>query len=189
MDPLANLVKSYAGALDNAIARPRFALVTSVDAATATARVVLQPEDVLSGWLPILSPSVGSGWGMWCPPSPGDQVMVLAQEGDADQGIIVGRAFSLVDPPPPAASGELWLVHATGSTIKLLNSGMIEMIGPVRIIGSVSVQGSVTVTGDLAAGGTSSDGHGPLSGLRTHYDDHTHVQSNGGVTSIPSSQD
>jgi len=192
---LANVVKSYASALDNGIGRPRFALVTSVDAASATARVALQPEGVLSGWLPILAPSTGAGWGLWCPPSPGDQVLVLAQEGDADQGVIVGRAFSLSDPPPAAAPGELWLVHASGSTLRLLNSGTIEMIGPVEIIGSVqitgsvTVQGSVIVTGDVAAQGSLSDAHGTVAALRGHYDSHTHVQANGGATSIPTPQD
>ncbi|MBW4091064.1 MAG: phage baseplate assembly protein V [Proteobacteria bacterium] len=183
MDRLLNVMKAHASALDNGHARPRFALVTSVDPATATARVSLQPEGVLSGWLPILTPSAGAGWGIWCPPSPGDQVMILAQEGDAEQGVIVGRAFSLVDTPPAAAAGELWLVHASGSSVRLLNSGVIEMIGPVTI------QGTVTVSGDVLVAGNVSDQHATLADLRSHYDTHMHVDSRGGVTSVPTQQD
>lgn len=183
MERTLNIIKTHAAALDNAQARARFALVTSVDPANATARVALQPEGVLTGWLPILTPSAGSSWGIWCPPAPGDQVLVLAQEGDAEQGVIVGRAFSLDDLPPPAAAGELWLVHGSGSSIRLLNSGTIEMTGPVFI------QGTLTVTGDVLASGNIADNHSTLADLRSHYDAHTHVEAQGGSTSVPSQQD
>jgi phage baseplate assembly protein gpV len=166
LDRLLNLLKAQASALDQSIAQPRFATVTSVDPATATARVQLQPEGVLSGWLPVLSPWIGAGWGMACPPSPGDQVLVLAQEGDAEHGIIAGRAFSAVQTVPPAAVGELWLVHQSGSFIKLLNDGTIQM------------RGDLHVTGDIY------DRHGSIDRLRQHYDAHTH-----GNTPPPSPQD
>jgi phage baseplate assembly protein gpV len=183
MDSLLNVLKMHASALDNSQARPRFALVTSVDPTTATARVTLQPENVLTGWLPILAPSTGAGWGIWCPPLPGDQVLVLAQEGDAEHGVIVGRAFSLTDPPPPAAAGELWLTHSSGSSVRLLNSGTIVMTGPVL------VQGTVTVDGDVVVSGNVSDQHATLADLRAHYNIHTHTDSRGGTTSVPNPQD
>ena len=183
MERLTNIFKTVASTVENGTARPRFGLVSSVDPDSATARVTLQPEGVLTGWLPILSPSTGTGWGIWSPPSPGDQVFVLAQEGDAEHGVIVGRSFSQADPPPPAAPGEIWLVHASGSTLRLRNNGVIEMIGPI------TVQGTVTVTGDVMAGGNIADQHGTLSGLRVHYDAHTHQQSNGYTTSSTSEPD
>jgi hypothetical protein len=110
MERFLNIIKQQAGALDQGASQPRFATVQSVNPATATAKVTLQPEGVLSGWLPILSPWIGAGWGMCCPPSPGDQVLILAQEGDAEHGIIVGRAFSNTQPPLATPVGELWLV-------------------------------------------------------------------------------
>jgi phage baseplate assembly protein gpV len=85
MDRLLNALRTQSSALDQAMAQPRFAIVSSVDPGTGNARVMLQPEGTLSGWLPILSPWTGSGWGMCCPPSPGDQVLVLSQEGAADR--------------------------------------------------------------------------------------------------------
>ena len=87
----------------------------------------LQPEGVLSGWLPILSPWTGNGWGICCPPTPGDQVLVLAQEGDAEHGIIIGRTFSNAQTSPITPVGELWVVHRSGSFIKLQNDGTIQM--------------------------------------------------------------
>ena len=166
-----NIIKQRAGALDQSSAQPRFGTVTSVDPTMATARVTLQPENVLSGWLPVLSPWVGSGWGMYCPPSPGDQVLVLAQEGDAEHGIIVGRAFSTTHMPPNAPVGELWFVHSSGSFVKLQNDGTIR------------VQGDLHVSGDVY------DRQGPLSRLRSHYDAHNHTDSGGGSTTGPSPQD
>jgi hypothetical protein len=171
MDRLLNIFKQHAGALDQGGSQPRFATVTSVNPSAATARVKLQPEGVLSGWLPVLSPWIGAGWGMCCPPSPGDQVLVLAQEGDAEHGIIIGRAFSNTQTPPPASVGELWLIHSSGSFIKLQNDGTIQMHGDLHVAGDIH------------------DQHGPLSRLRGHYDTHTHIDSRGGTTSAPNPSD
>jgi phage baseplate assembly protein gpV len=177
MDRFLNALKGQAGALDQGQAQPRFGTVTSVNPDTATARVLLQPEAVLTGWLPFLSPWIGDGWGMSCPPSPGDQVLVVAQEGDAEHGVIVGRSFSADAVTPTAASGEFWLVHSSGSHFKLLNDG------------TVRIGGNVTVTGDLVVSGDVSDGHGKLAGLRSHYNGHHHTDSRGGQTSTSDKQD
>jgi len=166
LERFLNGLKAQAGALDQGAGQGRFGLVTSVDAASATARVQLQPEGVLTGWLPVLSSWVGSGWGMVCLPSPGDQVFVLAQEGDADHGVIVGGAFSEASRPPNAPVGELWLVHQSGSFLKLAQNGTIQLNGDLHVQGDVY------------------DSKGSLDRLRQHYDAHTH-----GGGSLPSPQD
>jgi phage gp45-like len=171
MERILNALKQHAGAMDQGTSQPRFGTVTSVNSTTATARVSLQPEGVLSGWLPLLSPWVGAGWGICCPPSPGDQVLVLGQEGNADHGIIVGRAFSNTQPPPAAPVGELWLVHRSGSFIKLLNDGTISMHGDLHVAGDIYDRG------------------GSLARLRGHYNGHTHSDSRGGSTSLTSQPD
>lgn len=171
MERILNILKQHAGALDQGGSQPRFATVTSVNPAAATARVTLQPEGVLSGWLPVLSPWIGSGWGMYCPPSPGDQVLVVAQEGNAEHGLIIGRAFSNRQAPPATPVGELWFVHSSGSFIKLVNDGTIEMRGDLHVVGEVY------------------DKQGPLSRLRSHYDTHTHTDSRGGTTTVANPSD
>ena len=166
MDSFLNQIKAHAGQMDQGWAQPRLAVVVSVDPTTATARVSIQPEGLMSGWLPIASMWVGSGWGVACPPMPGDQVVVIWQEGDSEHGIIVSRIWSAVTPPPQAPSGEFWLVHATGSFLKLRNDGTIE-----------SSAETWTHTGDLHVSGDVFDVHGPLSGLRNHYNEHVHPPS------------
>ena len=171
MQQLLNVIKQHAGSLDQGGSQPRFGTITSVNPAAATARAKLQPEGVLTGWLPVLSPWTGAGWGLHCPPSPGDQVLVLAQEGDAEHGIIIGSSWSAVMPPPVAPVGEFWLVHKSGSFIKLQNDGTIQMHGDLHVVGEVY------------------DRLGPLSRLRGHYNAHTHVDSRGGTTSTTSQPD
>jgi len=59
MDRFLNAIKAHTGAQDAAAGQPRFGVVTSVDPAAGTARVQLQPDGVLTGWLPVLSPWAG----------------------------------------------------------------------------------------------------------------------------------
>lgn len=171
MERLLNALKAHASAVVLTQAAPRFGTVSSVDPTHGTAKVAFQPEGVLSGWMPILYPWVGAGWGMACPPSPGDQVLVLAQEGHAEHGIVAGRVFSTQQQPPQAPPGEFWLVHRSGSSIKLQNDG------------------TVRIAGDLYVSGDVYDSQGPLSRLRSHYDAHIHTDSHGGPTTTPSQLD
>lgn len=162
MDRFINIIKSHAAALDRGHGQPRFGLVASVDPARYAVRVTLQPEGVLSGWLPVLSAWVGAGWGMVALPRTGDQVLVLAQDGEAEHGVVAGVAFSERARPPAAPVGELWLVHAGGQSLRLANDGT------VRITGDLHVEGSIFASGDIT------DGAGSLGRLRGHYDAHTH---------------
>ncbi len=171
MERFINAIKQRAGAMDQGFGQPRFGTVTSVNPQAATARVSLQPEGVLTGWLPVLSQWVGKGWGVWCPPSPGDQVFILAQEGDAEHGVIIGRAFSSAQLPPAASVGEFWLVHNSGSSIRLMNDGTVQIHGDLHVSGDVF------------------DSHGSLSQLRGHYNSHAHIDSRGGMTSLSNQQD
>ncbi len=178
MDRFWNHVKAQAGGLDGLAGVARFALVSSFDPAAYAARVLVQPENVLSGWLPVLSSWVGAGWGMAVPLTPGDQVLVLAQEGDAEQGVILGCVWSAVDTPMNVPSGELWLQHQSGSFFKLKNDGTVVMQAP-----------TVTVTGNLMVTGNISDqngAHGTLAALRSAHDNHVHSDPQGGLTGLPS---
>ena len=165
MDRFFNALKSQSGAQDAGLGQPRFATVTSVDPSRPAARVTIQPEGILSGWLPVLSPWVGAGWGLSCPPSPGDQVLILAQEGHAEHGVVIGRAWSDQAQTPQAPSGDIWLVHQSGSSLKLTADGAIH------------AKGDLHLTGNLIATGNISDATGSLSRLRQHYDAHVHGSS------------
>lgn len=178
METFWNAVKARAAALDGMSAQARFGVVASFDSAAYAARVTMQPENLLSGWLPVLAGWTGAGWGMVAPLAPGDQVLVLAQEGDAEQAVVVGRLWSNAEPPPPTPVGELWLVHQTGAFIKLHNDGTIAIQAR-----TVSITGDLTVSGEISdLGGT----HGSLDTLRQAYDRHVHPDPQGGETGTTS---
>lgn len=171
IDRLTNAIKAHASGLDQSTGQIKFGTVTSVNSQNATARALIQPNNVLSGWLPVLSQWVGNGWGMTCLPNPGDQVLIVPQEGDIEQGVIIGRSFSNQQLPPVSPADEFWLVHKTGSSFKICNDGTIRISGDVHVMGDVY------------------DQHGSLSGLRTHYNSHTHHTAANAVTSGPAPTD
>jgi len=178
MDDFWNAVKARAGAMDGLAGVARFGLVSSFDPTAYAARVMMQPENVLSGWLPILSAWVGLGWGLAAPLTPGDQVLVVAQEGNSEHGVIIGCVWSAIDTPMATPVGELWMQHQTGSFLKLLNDGTIAVQA-----GTVNVTGNLVVTGDISDRGGA---HGTVAALRNAYDTHTHADPQGGETGVPS---
>ena len=177
MQEFLNSIKWIANGLDRQMGHPRIGIVQSVNPNDCTARVFTQPDGTLSGWLPVATQWVGAGWGFVCPPSPGDQVVVVPHDGDADNGIIVGRIYAPQGNarPPPAPSGEFWLVHESGSFIKMLNTGAIQSNG------TWNHTGEFTATGAIIAG----YGGGDQVGLQTHK--HTQPPDSAGNTEQPTS--
>ncbi len=175
---LYNFIKSGAADLDARGAVARFGLVSSFDPSAFAAKVMLQPENVLTGWLPIISPWVGAGWGLAAPLIVGAQVLVIAQEGDAEHGVILGAVWSTVDKPLSAPTGELWLQHQSGSYLKLLNNGTITLqASQVNITGNLLVNGNISDVGGA---------RGTLAAFRQAYDQHEHNIPQGGTTGLPS---
>jgi phage baseplate assembly protein gpV len=157
MDRLLNALKAQAASLDRSLGQPRFGVVTSVDPSRYAARVSLQPEGTLTGWLPVLSAWTGAGWGAVCLPAPGTQVLVVPQEGDAEHGVIVGASYSDAARAPAAPAGELWLVHRSGAALHLCNDGTVRIAGDLHVAGDIY------------------DQQGSLARLRGHYDTHSHA--------------
>ncbi len=175
MEQLLNAIRWTANSVARQLAQPRIGVVQSVNPDNATARVLIQPNGVLTGWIPVASQWVGNGWGMMCLPSQGEQVVVIHQEGDADNGIVVGRLYAAQGGvrPPAAPAGEFWLVHQSGSYIKLLNTGAIESNG------TWNHTGNFTATGSILAGYGGAD----QVGLQTHT--HNQAPDSAGDTEQP----
>jgi hypothetical protein len=107
------------------ISLPRAGIVQNYDPAHYSARVLLQPEGILTGYLPIATPWVGNQFGFYAGPNIGDVVDVIFQQGGNGAGVIVGRQFNALAQPLAVPSGECWLVHRSGSMIKFTTAGDI----------------------------------------------------------------
>lgn len=128
MNGVKNMMRAQAvGAMGGNGGHARIGQVTSYDPGHYAAKVMLQPEGAETGWLPVLSEWVGAEWGLYCPPTPGDTVMVLFQEGGREAGVVGGRMYGALAQPLPVQSGEFWLVHKSGSLLKFHNDGSVEV--------------------------------------------------------------
>jgi phage baseplate assembly protein V len=181
------------------LSRPRAGEVTGYDPDSYCAKVKIQPEGVTTGWIPIGAEWIGNGWGMFAPPSLGDQVEVEFLEGNFELGIVKSRIFSDVQRPVAVESGEFWLLHKLGQSVKLMNSGAVAIddghgaaavfngdgtitseastwnhTGPINVDGDVTSTGTVTATVDAIGGGIS---------LKTHV--HGGVLPGGATTGLP----
>lgn len=123
---------------------PRFGVIQNYDPNNYRAKVMIQPENILSGWLPISSEYVGAGFGLFIGPAIGDTVLCQFVDGDFGMGVIgSGKIFLPTMPPVPCPSGQVMLVHSSGTYIKILSSGELDM----NVVGNLNL----TVAGNLSA--------------------------------------
>jgi phage baseplate assembly protein gpV len=165
-DAVMNEMTRRANAAQLSTAQPRYGLVTSYDPNTYAVKVLLQPEGIETGWLPIKAIWFGNGWGMFCPPSQGDQVTIDWQEGSVEAGFMTGGVFSDEDRPLPCPSGEFWLVHQSGASLKFTNSGQVTMNAQAGFI----VSGIITADGLQARNGASGSFTTPTGNVVTVQD-------------------
>jgi len=138
-------------------------VVTSYDPDKYQAKVALQPNGILTGWLPVASQWVGSGWGLFMPPSGGQHVLVVFLEGNINAGVILGNLFSATFPPISVPAGEMLVQHQAGSLLHFHNDGTVALVSKGTLTssapqwnhtGAVQITGNLTVDGDEDVSGT-----------------------------------
>jgi len=133
----------------------RIGQVISYNHAKFTVKVALQPDGLESGWLPIASPWTGNGWGMFAAPNIGDLVIVGFTSDDLNAGIVLGRLYYQDNRPLDVLTGEFWLVHSKGQSVKLTNDGKLTVSdgqGATAAFngdGTISSQGTWSHAGDF----------------------------------------
>ena len=190
--PLQNAMRLQAMRVQATQADTRVGIVSSYDPSIFAVRVQVQPENMLTGWLPLASPWIGNGWGMFAAPSVGDMVAVHFFGSDLEAGFVEGRLYNDVDRPVAVPGGELWIQHASGQFVKLLASGALALSdghgatvtlngnGTISSTGTWSHTGDITLTGTLT-GATDVIGGGKS--LKTHV--HTGVSTGSSNTGTP----
>ncbi len=171
MHKLLNAQKAHALAAQAGLMMPPHAgIISSYDPVNFAVKVRLQPHDVETGWLPLMSPWVGNGWGMFCAPSLGDLIDVQFLEGSAEVGFACLRWFTDSARPLNVPSGEFWLVHSSGAYLKLTNDGKVAINTAVELdAGNLGAALHTLVTDAFMA----------------IYNSHTHNDPQGGVSSAP----
>jgi phage baseplate assembly protein V len=149
MRGLLNVMRAQADMAGSGRAAVRLALVSSYDPVNYCAKARIQPEDTETGWLPVVSPWTGNGWGLFAPPTPGDLVEVQFQEDDIEAGFICQRFYNDTDRPLTVQSGEFWLVHQSGSFIKLTNDGKALINGFLEIDATAPTVNITATTGNV----------------------------------------
>jgi phage baseplate assembly protein gpV len=162
MQHLLNSQKAAAQQASQARASTRQGIVTSYDPNAYAIKVTLQPDNVLTGWIPLKSAWVGNSWGLFCPPSIGDAVEVDFQEDDGGVGSAGLRFFNDSDRPMPCPSGEFWLVHKSGSLLKFHNDGSVELHTATDLNASVAGNANVAVTGNINSSAAQWNHSGPM---------------------------
>ena len=152
------------------MAQDRHATVEGVNPNDHTVRVRIQPEGILTGWIPLNSVAVGPA-AIVCPASAGDQVIVSPAEGDADSWRVTSRVFDTTSPPQQGPT--------TGQPVQPGEIGIFAGSAYLHMSG-----GKVFLGGDLHVDGDIYDKLGKLDDLRQHYNQHKHrnVQPGGGLS-------
>lgn len=153
MSRLANAIRQQARTSQNEYALPQFATISSYDAGNHAVKVIVQPVDPAVGnqesnWMPLGAIGIGNGWGVAVGPQIGDQVLVVFEGGDFSSGTIVARVFSVAQQAPAVPSGEIWAVHSTGSFIKMVTSGDINVSTAGNLNATVAGNMTANVTGN-----------------------------------------
>jgi phage baseplate assembly protein V len=146
------------------VGKPKGGMVTDYDADTYSAKVMLQPEGIETGWLPIQTSAAGSGWGDYAGPLNGAQAIVSFLEGDREVGWITGFLASDEDLPPSPGppAGEFWKIHQSGSLLKFTNDGDVLVTTQRDLVAAVGRDAHLTVEGNMNSQATNWTHTGPL---------------------------
>ncbi|MCW2370194.1 phage baseplate assembly protein V [Sphingobium sp. B11D3D] len=150
----------------------RIGVVETVGLADATLTAKL--GDIVSPSVPWLE--LAGGFRTWCPPTVGEQILLLCPEGDIAHGVALRGLYSNAF-PAPASDGRARILMPDGSTIDYDPEGHVLAItlaggkltinapegvaitGNVTVTGKVDVSETVTASDDVIGGGKSLKGH------------------------------
>lgn len=128
----------------------RLGTVTSVDLGEGTCRV--QIGDLETGDLPWLTGAAGDTH-IWIPPSEGEQVLVVAPEGDTLGGLVL-RGLPSNANPAPGNSRTVVVAFADGAKLSYdPEAQKLDVVlpdgGKAKLVCDVEIDGKLKVTGDV----------------------------------------
>ena len=172
-DELLRALRLHSAVQSGLQGQARHAIVTAVDPGQHAVKLTIQPEGLVSGWLP--DPGIAcAGLQIACPSEVGTQVLVVPVEGDSEHPVIVARLFDTANPAP--------ISSATGQAVQAGEIGFFLKNGPylhltpsaIYVKGKLVLDGSIEASGDVVA-------------MNISVVQHVHggVQTGSGQTSTP----
>jgi len=116
---ITNLIRREIDRALNARPVPQWGLVKSYDPDKYAVKVELQPEEILTEWMPLPVEHVGNGYGLLMAPELEDLVLVGFTDGDRNAPFIMKRAHNDEQKPPKVEAGEMVLMHKSKGYIKM----------------------------------------------------------------------
>lgn len=159
--------------LDNLV---RLGRIAAVDHDAARCRV--QTGGNLTGWLPWLAQRSGTTR-TWCPPTVGEQVIILSPSGEPAGGIVLTGLYSELVEAPSTASSEHITDYPDGARIAYNHTTGAMIITGIQSLTIDCPQ--ITITGAITQAGGNLSSNGVV--LHTHK--HTGVQAGGSQTGTP----
>lgn len=166
-DGLQNLIRREVARCMARFAHPVAGIISSFDPVTQSVKVRYQPEDTLSGWIPLNTPGGGaSGFtaGIAIGPHVGQALIIGFLEGDRESPFVMARMFTDSEIPPAAGEGDIRIRHESGTRINF-GIGSIAIVEASALVDGaridLPVNGSVTVH-DKSGAGIAIDGTGAI---------------------------
>ena len=143
---------------EHARAAVRTGTITSYDRVNYAVKVMLEPEGIETGWLPLGAEHASNGAGILSGPMTGDQVVLGHVLNDPETMVVLTRAYSDVDRPPkgPAGvgppAGAVWMYDSSGTSVRLTGGGKLAADAP-STVASGPVHSEQLVTSGAAPSG------------------------------------
>lgn len=121
-----SVVREVLRALDRRTRRVPVA-VDSYNPQLHAVKLKLQPEDTLTGWVPIQPLQTGNGFGFHVAPNVNDHGWLEFHEADRRAGVFVGGTFNDLFQPVEVQAGEWLYKHKSGSSLYFKDDGSVVM--------------------------------------------------------------
>ena len=179
VETIRSLVRSEVERVLRLQVHSKMANVVLYDPKRHAAKVKIQPEGIVSNWIPVASEFIGSGYGMVAPLGENEQVQVVFPEYGSNQAVLMRRLYDQRNDVPSGAKqgvkGEFYFYDGFGSSYVYDKKGNLTEI--VKNAYSMTAGKTVDVTvpiytihGDLHVTGAVIAGYGggDQVGLQTH---------------------
>lgn len=153
---MIEMIKRVVADMLNLQAKTQYGTITAYNPNDYTVKVMLQPEGVETGWIPLASSWTGKNMGAVFGPMIGTDCRVDYVGGVAEAAMAGGRFFNANFLPPIVQSGQGAIVDGAGSFVKLNNDGTITLSANASITTTTPIltqNGNMTVTGNIIADG------------------------------------